>query len=273
MKHISALLDDESLLAPVARVSTGFVMLDAALGGGFVPGALYVLAAETSGGKSLIALNVLLRTAAQGTPAMLITLEDGPMIVVRKMLCATAGIELQSVMDARLDQGETEKVKQAHEHLRQLPIQISDAPTLSDIKKQVQAFRQDHMGQLVVIDQTSHVLCEGANKFDRTSIVSRELQRLAVDQNVSILALHQFNRRAAEDRPGLHHLRDSGTVEQDARGVLLITEINRNILKPSEPAILTLEVAKHSYGPRNVECKLVAHYALQRVEDYAGEAI
>ena len=46
--------------------------------------------------------------------------------------------------------------------------------------------------------------------------MSRSLKKLALSENIPIIALSQLNREADTGKPHLSHLRESGSLEQDA---------------------------------------------------------
>ncbi len=122
----------------------------------------------------------------------------------------------------------------------------------------------------MVVDQLHHVVPskKEQNKYEKISVVTRDLQTLAMRTGAASLALHQVNRDANKKGIELHHLRDSGTIEQDARLVMLVTKCERDAIDDSKPAVLTIQIAKNSHGPRNRVFKLLAHFTHARIESY-----
>jgi replicative DNA helicase len=81
------------------------------------------------------------------------------------------------------------------------------------------------------------------------SEISRGIKALALELNVPIIVLSQLNRRPEDSmaEPALHHLRESGSIEQDADVVMLL---NRVETKEGE-----IETVQHGRGFAT-RCKL-----------------
>ena len=131
------------------------------------------------------------------------------------------------------------------ERLSALPISVDDHPALGlgDLRKAVVG-----APGLLVVDylQLLRPPKEARayrNRVAEVGALSRGLKAIAHDCKVSVLALSQLN-RAVEHRtnskPLLSDLRDSGSLEQDADIVLLISRDEEDT---------TLHVAKHRNGP------------------------
>ena len=88
------------------------------------------------------------------------------------------------------------------------------------------------------------------------SQVSRDLKRLALRLSIPILGLAQLNREVTgrtDKRPVISDLRDSGGLEQDADGIILLhrpdyydPEYKHD---PVTPVILEATIAKNRHGP------------------------
>ena len=265
----------EALDEPTPRLLTGYPELDYATDGGFPTGILVVLAALTSDGKSTTALNIAANMAVRGTGVLFITLEDTGKMVAIKLLSLMSGVDVRTVSSKYWTDPENAQLQIAKSDLADLPFQMSQTSDLEAIKTEVRNAARNGV-QFVVVDQISHITISPPKmtKYETVSAVTRELQTLATQTGATILALHQLNRSASESRTGieLHHLRDSGSIEQDARMVLLVKKCERDPLKSSAPAVLTVCVAKHSHGPRGREFKLLAYFAHARVDTFNPEA-
>jgi len=91
------------------------------------------------------------------------------------------------------------------------------------------------------------------NGYERRDLeiseVSRGLKYLAREMNVPILALAQLSRaveQRSDKRPILSDLRESGSLEQDAYGVMFL---HKNETDPEKANIVDLIIAKHRNGP------------------------
>ena len=109
----------------------------------------------------------------------------------------------------------------------------------------------------VVVDYIGLIQHKGAgSRYEATTEISGALKRLAISLNVPILALAQLNRAAetrSDKRPSLADLRDSGAIEQDADGVLLLYRGDYyQKEKPEQntwtPSLIECEVAKNRHA-------------------------
>ena len=79
-------------------------------------------------------------------------------------------------------------------------------------------------GRIVVLDYLqigAHATKGGTENGDLTRF-TRALQQVAKATGTLVLGLSQYSREGASDRPGLHHLRGSGSLEQEAATVGLM---------------------------------------------------
>ena len=90
------------------------------------------------------------------------------------------------------------------------------------------------------------------NRQQEVSEISRSLKALARELNVPIIALSQLSRTVAQTkdkRPQLSHLRESGSLEQDADIVLFIHREEYYNEDTDRRGIADLIIAKHRNGP------------------------
>ena len=91
----------------------------------------------------------------------------------------------------------------------------------------------------------------GTNQVERLGYISAELKGIAMELHVPILCAHQLNRgtESLEDkRPQLHHLRDSGNIEQDADVVMFLYRENY-YQRGGKPTNTEVIIAKQRQGP------------------------
>jgi len=109
------------------------------------------------------------------------------------------------------------------------------------------------------------------NRVQEIAEISRGLKALARELNVPVLALSQLSRTVEQSKPAipkLSHLRESGSIEQDADVVLFIyrKSADRNYrpeeVTPDERNIAEIHIAKHRNGPTGeVKTAFVEHLA------------
>ena len=112
----------------------------------------------------------------------------------------------------------------------------------------------EHGLGLLVIDYLQ--LMEGRtvtdNRVQEISEISRSLKSLARELNIPVLALSQLSRAVELSHPPipkLSHLRDSGSIEQDADVVMFIYREEMYKPETDRKNIAEILIAKHRNGP------------------------
>ena len=60
-------------------------------------------------------------------------------------------------------------------------------------------------------------------KADGIAMISQKIKQIALENDVAVILLSQLNREGARsDKPDLYHLKDSGSIENDADIVLIM---------------------------------------------------
>lgn len=236
-----------------AVVSTGYNSLDNALGGGLVDGGLYILGARPGCGKSTLGLSIAEKVAAAGTPVLFISLEMPVVQLTARRLAAETGVSTTRILLHSLSDAENQMIADAMDklHARQLFFNQERRATVSSIG--VQARQVKHCG-LVVVDYLGLIQhSPGKSLYERVTETSNSLKRLALSLNIPILCLAQLNREleGRKGPPRLSDLRDSGAIEQDADGVLLLHRPQYE--DKNGPTPLVVSVAKNRHGPAGSE--------------------
>ncbi len=246
---------------------TGFHDLDNLLAG-LQKSDLIVLAARPSVGKTSLALDIARQAAvATKTPAGIFSLEMSKEQLVDRMLCAQANVSLwrmrQGKLSDREENNDFSRIGEAMGELSEAPIFIDDSPNTSVMEIRTKARRlqiEKNLG-LLVVDYLQ--LMEGRGKYGDNRVqevaeITRGLKGIARELNIPVLALSQLSRAVEQSRPAipkLAHLRDSGSIEQDADVVIFIyrkaadRSYNREDLSSEERHRAELHIAKHRNGP------------------------
>jgi replicative DNA helicase len=208
-------------------IPTGLKGLDRLMGG-LEPG-LIVLAALTSQGKSALAWHIVMSAGLSGTPSGVVSLEMSAAEIARRAFSRLHGVPLSDLLKGS-ERAFDELIEKDHRTpLAKLPIRIDDASTsIEQVSARITTWVRRHGVRLIVVDYLQLIAVRGEETRQlEVARVTRELKRLAMSLNVPIIGISQFSRAAAHsaslgDRPELHHLRDSGSVEQDADAVLVL---------------------------------------------------
>ncbi len=229
-------------------LATGLLDIDQ-LTGGLNDGEVTILAARTSVGKTSLALQIARNAAvASNFPTLFVSLEMSESELVQRVLCGVAKVDGRKLRIGKPSKDDGEQLLKARRLVSQAPLYIDDRPQQRMMRIAATARRlkrQDGL-RLLVVDYLQLVEPEDrrAPRNEQVSQVSRRLKSLAKDLNIPVLALAQLSRAAEEkDKPKLYHLRESGSLEQDADVVLLMHRNEEN------QEVIEVDVAKNRNGP------------------------
>ncbi len=252
-------------------VASGFTQLDQLLAG-FQKSDLVILAARPSVGKTSFALDIARHAAVRmKVPVGIFSLEMSKEQLVDRLLCAEAGIDLWKMRTGNLsdrpDSDDFPRIGHAMGLLAEAPIYIDDTPgnNVMHIRTKARQLQAEHGLGMIIIDylqlMESHSSKFSDNRVQEVSVISRNLKGIARELNVPVIALSQLSRAVEQSKPAipkLAHLRESGSIEQDADVVMFIyrKSADRNYrmedIPPDERYIGEIHIAKHRNGPTGV---------------------
>jgi len=210
-------------------IPTGFLDLDA-LTHGLHPGQLVIVAARPAVGKSTFALDIARTAAIKNSQATIFfSLEMGRAEIAMRMLSAESSIYLQSMRKGTVSESDWTRLAAVRGRINDAPLYIDDSPnmTLVEIRAKCRRLAQQVDLKMIVIDYIQ-LMSSGKKVESRQQEVSefsRALKLLAKELNIPVIALSQLNRQTEQSkdkRPELSHLRESGSLEQDADVVVLL---------------------------------------------------
>lgn len=238
-------------------VPTGFKPLDRILGGGMLRSGLYILAARPGMGKTTFALQIMDHIAAETGPVLFASLEMALEQIQGKRLARLSGIPSDELLLSSGEALDYEKIAKADARLRELPVFISrrTSATAAQIRRMAKSIENL---QCVVVDYLGKIapVNPKASRYESITAISGDLKTLAVELGVPVLCLSQLNRENTgrqDKRPQLSDLRDSGAVEQDADGVIMLHrsdyyEMSDTVLQPWDSVELEILVRKNRHG-------------------------
>jgi replicative DNA helicase len=250
-------------------IPTGFKDLDNLLAG-LQKSDLVILAARPSVGKTSLALDIIRHAGArQKIPTGLFSLEMSKEQLVDRMLCAEANVDLWRMRTGRLSERPEDddfpRIGHAMGVLSESPIFIDDTASLNitQIRTKARRLQMEHGLGLIVVDylQLMESNAHSENRVQAVAEITRGLKAIARELNIPVLALSQLSRVVEQSKPSipkLSHLRESGSIEQDADVVLFIyrKSADRNYrpeeVSPDEKYISEIHIAKHRNGPTGI---------------------
>lgn len=250
-------------------IATGFTELDQ-MTHGLHGGQLVILAARPAMGKSTLALDIARNAAiSQGKSTLFFSLEMGRAEIAMRLLSAESGTSLQSMRKGMLAEKDWSKIAATRGKINDAPLFIDDSPnmTLVEIRAKCRRLAQQTDLKMVVIDYLQ-LLTSGKKVESRQQEVSefsRALKLLAKELGVPVIAISQLNRQTEQSKdkkPELSHLRESGSLEQDADVVVLLHR--EGVFEKDHPRAgeADLILAKQRNGPTGtVVVAFQGHYS------------
>jgi replicative DNA helicase len=189
--------------------------------------------------------------------------------ISQRLMSAETNVPLSAIRKSKDLQSEGwKRINTLQPKLDDTPLYIDDSPnlTLSEIRAKCRRLKAQHGIKLVIIDylqlMTSGKKVE--NRQQEVSEFSRSLKLLAKELGVPIVALSQLNRgpeNAPDKKPQLSHLRESGSLEQDADIVLLLHR-ERFAEQGENRNDAEIHIAKHRNGEMRVlQVLFEGHYS------------
>ena len=250
-------------------VPSGFEDLDR-LTTGFQPADLIIVAARPSIGKTSLCLNIAENAGLkEKVPVAIFSLEMSKEQLVQRMISSLARVDAQALRTGFLDEKEDfEKISRALAPLYEAPIFVDDTPGISvmEIRVKARRLKMERGLGLIIVDylqlMTSRTRAE--NRVQEISEITRSLKALARELSVPLIVVSQLSREVEKTprRPQLSDLRESGSIEQDADVVLLLSREKTAIDQPmNKPVTTEIHLAKHRNGPtKRIEVQFMRKY-------------
>lgn len=238
---------------PAMGIPTGFPRLDG-MTRGLQPGALVVVAARPSSGKTTLASQIVLHAAREHV-VLYFSVEMGRGEQGLRIVAHLAGIDGHRMQFGSLTMFDQEQIGPAMAHLSELKMWIDDSTRLSalQIRSRARRLKTRHGLGLIVIDYLSLLQLGAGDRHDlRIGETTRLLKELARELSVPVVLLCQLSRDVEKREKGgnvprLSDLRDSGSIEQDADLVFLL--YREQVDQKGGPARSKVIVAKNRNGP------------------------
>lgn len=216
--------------------------LDNILGGGFHVGELSIVAARPSVGKTSFAAQAAFNMAEKH-PVLFVSLEMSSDDIARRYIAHLGGPTFNQ-MRGHISSDDFASCIRVPVQGRSLFLSESKSGSLSSIIAQVRSAKASCGIKAVVIDYLGFVTHDRRMKrWEEVGVITKELKQLANTEQVAMIILSQLTREIdSSKRPQLSHLRESGSVEQDADVVLFLYR------ESEDGSDRIIEVAKNRNG-------------------------
>jgi replicative DNA helicase len=238
-------------------IPTGLGPIDRELGG-LGPGACGILAGATGLGKSSAVLAAML---ASPVKVGAVSLEDGPDVVGSRLLSALSGINSLRIRRKDLTAADLKMLKLMAKS-NELDHMYFSYPTAGRLDRVCQEIKEltDNGCRMIWVDYLQKI--RGHGKGDRRNEVAETFTRIqeAISEGGAAgMLVSQFRRpgvdmKTGKSRPvGIHHLKESGDLENEARIIVLMQEQD----SPDQGQRIRFNLAKSTYGGQFVRFDMV----------------
>ena len=211
-------------------------------------GRFVVLAAESSVGKTALALQLGLGIARKGKRVGFFSLETAPPDAMDRIVAQTADVPLPAIKRRRLGEDFARAITAELERSYELPFDLIEAAgsTPEDVRAVTLARRYD----VIFIDYVQLLRAEGENPAQQVRAVSMALHTMAQQLGVTVIGLSQVTpppKDAKGRRPELskENLRESHQLIHDAEAILIMDLVDIRDYQSNR----VLKVDKNKDGP------------------------
>ena len=212
-------------------------------------GDFVVIAGEPSSGKTALAAQIAVTLAGRHRVGFF-TLETSSEKLTDRIMAQITGIPLEQIKKNLLKEEEWKKITAAAQNFSRLPLEQIPAAgmTVNDIR----SYSIAHRYEIIFVDYLQIVTPSNqrAQRYEQVTQISMGLHTLAQQAGIAVIALAQLSRpdrtKKTKTPPGMHDLRESGQIEQDADAVILLYHRDPN----DNTGPRMLKIAKNKEGER-----------------------
>jgi replicative DNA helicase len=220
------------------RVKTGLPQFDIDILHGGLRTGYYVLAGRTSEGKSALMVTMLENMIfQQNKSALVVSVEMSEESIGLRLAAVHTGKNASRLINGDATTYSTEEriaVSRVVEALRASRFHVVPRPMKpSQIRALASQIQRQHGLDVVFVDYLQRLHPDRAmnNRVVEVGMISGAMKVMSEELQVPVIALAQLSRAAVgREKPGLHHLRESGDIEQDADQVWLLSRTESEAL-------------------------------------------
>jgi len=223
---------------PPTLYGTGLKSVDRALRGGVAPGELCVIGARPSHGKTMVGLQYCYHVAStQNTKCLIISEEMTAAALAKRAIQHASNLEERHWRD-HWDSVFDEVV--AFNDSMQSILLVENCRTSARAYQGIAEAVTHHRVRFVVVDYLQLLRGVGNSRYEQITDCSMTLKAAATEHDIAVVVLAQLSRQVEQEKghvPKLHHLKDSGQLEQDADVVMFLQwpyQIDKKYEDPNE---------------------------------------
>ena len=187
---------------------------------------MWVIAADSSQGKTSFVDAIAFHAASTGIPTVIYSMEMTSLQLCGRVMATRTGIPNGILSTRTLTEEQTQRVVDAGNVLKNLPVYFDEKSTISldGILSSIRTLYYKKGIKLAIVDylQIVNLNLKNATREQAVANAARRFKNLAKELNICIVLLSQLSRDKADPKPKIERLRDSGQITEAADGVILI---------------------------------------------------
>ena len=283
----------------VTGLTTGYKRLNE-LTHGWQKSDMIILAARPSVGKTAFALNLCLNATLKTKKSVgIFSLEMPAEMLMMRLVANRSTVELGKIQTGKISQRDYVAIDKALSEIASTKLYIDDSPNikLMDILSKARKLKMEHPDLALIMIDYIGLITTGNKKVESRQVevseISRQLKALARELEIPILVLCQLSRNVEQAKTGgrkpvISDLRESGSIEQDADVIMLLSrpdyqnkdtsnmkaltkDVNEPIINENGETIsqVTVTVGKNRNGPIG-DVKLIFTKTIGRFDEQAN---
>lgn len=214
------------------------------------PGDFVVLGADSSVGKTALAVQLAWAQAAKGVRVGFFSLETSALKLTRRLVAQRARVPMSAIKSRKVSDEQLSDVIALGAASDKVPLIIYDAAG-AGVEELRSAAAADRL-ETVYVDYVQLLSAPGRERWEIVTAISMALHTMAQQLHVAVIGLSQItpSDKKAKTKPGKDDLRESRQLKQDADLILMLS-----LADPEDNNSLRwLRVEKNKDGPLGSVC-------------------
>jgi len=213
-------------------------------------GDFVVLGADSSVGKTALAVQLAWAQAAKGRRVGFFSLETSGLKLTRRLVAQRARVPMSAIKQRSVTEDQVRDIIQLGSSSNNVPLIIYDAAGVSvdELRAAVVADRLE----VIYVDYVQLLQAPGRERWEIVTAISMALHTMAQQLGVAVIGLSQITPadKKAKAKPSKDDLRESRQLKQDADLIMMLS-----LSDPEDNASLRwLRVEKNKDGPLSAVC-------------------
>lgn len=222
---------------PKKHIQTGYGQLDRFM---YIDkGDFIVIGGRPSAGKTAFTLQMMLHMA-QDHHIGYFSLETSKQKVFDRLISNYAWTSFTKIKQVALDDEDWTNITSKYDTFHKLGFEV--IPAAGWTVDKIKSYSEIRQYDIVFIDYLTLISAQGKDDTERTTHISEDLHTFAQQDGTTVIALSQLNRSGANGNADMTCLRQSGQIEQDADGIILIQ------YDADTPNVREIKIAKNKEG-------------------------